>query len=155
MATHLKCICKAGIIALLLCSVYYRHISSVPLISLLVHFKATMWGLDLLQARRFEFQHSLWEESLPLRLQIWITELSANKNRNPTERFPRSTKNPTRQLRLGWFLYFFFFFSHGRKGNNFSTECRGFVAAAGRTAFPDLEGKFERRCKKQMCRITE
>lgn len=37
---------------LLLCSVYYRHISSVPLISLLALFKAAMWGLALLGAPR-------------------------------------------------------------------------------------------------------
>lgn len=137
---------------MLLCSVYYRHISSVPLISLLVHFKATMWGLDLLEACRFEFQHSLWEGSLPLRLQIWITELGANKNRNPTERLPRSMKNPTRQLRLGWFLYFLVFFSFlmEERGTIFSRGYRGFVATAGRTAFPDLEGKSERSCKQQM-----
>lgn len=137
---------------MLLCSVYYKHISSVPLISLLVHFKATVWGLDLLEAWRFEFQHSLWEGSLPLRLQIWMIELGANKNRNPTERLPRSLKNPTGQLRLGWFLYFLFFFlMEGRE--QFYSPC--FVSAAERTAFPYLEGKFESSSKQHMCKITE
>jgi len=76
-----------------------------------------------------------------------MTEASAKKNRNPTERFPRSLKNPTGQCETGLvFILPLVFFIEGR-GKILSKEYRSFVATAGRTSFPNLEERFEGSCK--------
>lgn len=81
-----------------------------------------------------------------------MTEPSANKNKNPTEKFPRSLKNPTGQCETGLDFILCLVFFMERRGKILSKECRGFVVTAGTTSFPNLQGRFKSSCKQQMCR---
>lgn len=69
---------------------------------------------------------------------------------------PRGSREVWRILqgnvRLGWFLHFLLFFSW-KEGGKFYLEYRGFMITAGRSSFPNLEGRFESSCKQQMCRL--